>query len=640
MFSFNDIGDVDRNGFVTLDEAKLSLRKNRRASLFALPGEARLKNNIGLTLLFCSSPAYQNLGDAALETLPAEDSRVMNLTSDLSSPLNLQKQTQMSHFSLLIPKFNMIHNIPVANFQTFMVPLVPSVATSRDSVGIAYDRKSHRETKAISGFASFLTFSSISDILDTVTVKVRSCVVVEAHTPIDFRIVRISSNASFNQRDINGMKRLLNYMEVLGDGGVIVHERLRVPKGKRLPIPLHILMSPNLHMLYFRDVDDVQRQWRAGILLHYDFLNNTRNRTEISRYHARAGISVQFDRLTCLQNQSLSEGKGAIPTKNTALDTVIRVFPTFVLRNALPFGLAFKCWQSVAEIGKQRLGKSVKWFPEEESVDESIGSDENGPQPEKGTSLRRHSLADTSEWDFYEVGHIDEGGFTNLNGVDISKKLFLQITQALNVYDSNSSSSRHIFPQKAKPELYWTSPIQLDIDWLQAGGNIAGRLSLPEMIAQLGDEVDVSLRVEVEPNGTTSVTLFSPYWIINKSFMKMEYKFTGNDTTILDSAVGGLPILVSCKEKDGPFDKLLAKKREIAARPIERPTEVIKSIWWEKANGELIFMAPSLRKATSSQVDWCEPMVLDKAGTVNEVSCGGEPSFVCYLCGRPMYFYL
>ncbi len=36
--------DVNRSGFVSFEEAKLSLSKSRRAILFTLPGEARLKN--------------------------------------------------------------------------------------------------------------------------------------------------------------------------------------------------------------------------------------------------------------------------------------------------------------------------------------------------------------------------------------------------------------------------------------------------------------------------------------------------------------------------------------------------------------------------------------------------------------------
>lgn len=625
------LGDVDRNGFVSLEEAKLSLSKSRRASLFALPGEARLKNKTGVALSFCSTAAYKKLGDAALETLEAGELKIMNLSSDFSFPSTVQK-SQMSHFSLLIPKFNFIHNIPVANFQVFMVPLIPSVSNTTFA---ANERKSRRDAGSVSGFASLLTFRAVSDILDTVTVQVRPCVTVEALTPIDFRIVRVSANVAFNQLDLTSMKRLVNYLEVLGDGGIIVHETLRVPKKKQLPIPLYVLTSPYLHMLYFRDIDDVQRQWRAGILLNYDFLSNSRNRAEISRYHARAGISVQFDRLTCLQNPSLEE-KEAATTKYTALDTVIRVFPKFVVRNALPFGLVFKCWQSAVEVGKPRLGKSVKWFPEESSVDGSLVSDENGLLPEKNTTVRRHSLADTSVLDFYDFGYIEEGSSVNLNGVDIGKKLFLQITQALNVHRSKMSVTRHRFPLKAKPELYWTAPIQLDLDLLQAGGNISGRLSLPEIITPLGDEVDVSLKIEVEPSGSTCLTLFSPYWIINKSLMKMEYKFSGNEAIILDSGVGGLPILVSCKEKESSLDTLLAKKREISVRPVERPTEGTKSVWWDNANGDLTFMDPLLRKGTTAQVHWCEPMVLDKTGTRNEINCGGEISFVYLL----LYFCL
>ncbi len=598
------------------------MSKSRIASLIALPGEARLKNKTGVELSFCSTAAYEKLGDAALETLQAGDLKVINLSGDFSLPSTAQQKAQISHFSLLIPKFNFIHNIPVANFQVFMVPLIPSVS---NTTFIANERKSRREARSVSGFASLLTFHAVSDILDTVTVQVRSCVTVEALTPIDFRIVRVSANVAFNQLDLTSMKRLVNYMEVLGDGGIIVHEILHVPKKKHLPVPLNILTSPFLHMLYFRDIDDVQRQWRAGILLHYDFLSNARNRAEISRYHAKAGISVQFDRLTCLQNQSLEESK-TVMTKYTAVDTVIRVFPTFVVRNALPFGLAFKCWQSAVEVGKPRLGKNVKWFPEELSAGGSIGSDEIGLLAEKNTTVRRHSLADTSGLDFYDFGYIEEGGSANFNGVDMGKKLFLQITQALNAYRSKLSVTRHLFPLKAKPELYWTSPIQLDLDLLQAGGNVSGRLSLPEIIAQLGDEVDVSLKVEVE-SSTTCLTLYSAFWISNKSLMKMEYKFSGNEVIILDSGVGGLPILVSCKEKDSSLDTLLAKKREISVRPVERPTEVTKSVWWDNVNGDLTFMDPLLRRGTTSQVHWCEPMLLDKAGTKNEINCGGEISF-------------
>ena len=307
-----------------------------------------------------------------------------------------------------------------------------------------------------------------------------------------------------------------------------------------------------------------------------------------------------------------------------ALDTVIRVLPTFILRNSMPFELNFKCWQS-SGTGNQR-SRTTKQYLE---VDTIQGSDITAnlldeSHFEKDADAARHTSSEEADWDFFDFGHIAAGCHVNLNGVDMSKKLFLKITQT--IVDPNGSQivNRNLLNRQAEHEFYWTSPIQLDVDWLQAGGNVTGRLSLPEINAQLGDFVDVSLQVAVELNGTASCTLFSPYWVINKSLMKMEYKFTGQDTTKLDSAVGGLPILARCNEQDDSL--IFVGKREIAALPIERPNEITKRVWWDKANGELMLKPPLLRNGSSQIVKWSESIALDEAGTTGEIRCGGKMS--------------
>merc|ERR1711933_322522 len=76
--------------------------------------------------------------------------------------------------------------------------------------------------------------------------------------------------------------------------------------------------------------------------------------------------------------------------------------------------------------------------------------------------------------------------------------------------------------------------------------NRNGAISSPLISVQLGDEIDLKIHCSVNKNGTIQVSFIARYGIINKTGMKMMFKFNGEQALICDSGVRGLPILSQC----------------------------------------------------------------------------------------------
>jgi len=208
---------------------------------------------------------------------------------------------------------------------------------------------------------------------------------------------------------------------------------------------------------------------------------------------------------------------------------------------------------------------------------------------------------------FGVADQLPAGGTVRLNGMDMSEVLYLQVSQDCASWQGDLS------------KLIWSSPISIDLGRLKTGGKKSGSLSLPTIQGRLGDLCDIQLSVIVERDGTPFCTLFSPYWITNKTGMKLLYKVTGNDM-IYDSGVGGMPILTSCKV--GDTSSVGVAKREIAIMPLEGPKADVATVWWDDAtNGKLILEHISLKHNGKKRVEWSGEIGLDQAGSFGEIKC-------------------
>ena len=96
---------------------------------------------------------------------------------------------------------------------------------------------------------------------------------------------------------------------------------------------------------------------------------------------------------------------------------------------------------------------------------------------------------------------------------------------------------------------------------------------LPNIVLNLGDTCDCLLHVSIGcgtrvPEGI----IYSPYWLMNKTGAKLEYRISGQKTSYLDSGSGGLPVMVhGCSKSKHTIEKYQPVSNEISVLPLERP---------------------------------------------------------------------
>ena len=161
--------------------------------------------------------------------------------------------------------------------------------------------------------------------------------------------------------------------------------------------------------------------------------------------------------------------------------------------------------------------------------------------------------------------------------------------------------------------------VQINLDKLLAGGNKNGAKSLPEVSVKLGDEAVFFIHVTVDRNGLLHADFFAKYYIVNKTGMKMMFKFNGWDRMPFDSGVGGIPILAYCFD-----DKTVVGtgRREMSICPLESTAGKASNVWWDtNASGRLVINPPLLKQGNNRFSGWCNPIKIDVVGTTHEIFC-------------------
>ena len=147
----------------------------------------------------------------------------------------------------------------------------------------------------------------------------------------------------------------------------------------------------------------------------------------------------------------------------------------------------------------------------------------------------------------------------------------------------------------------------------------SGSIQLPVLKGTIGDDADFYVSVTVERSGIPTCSIFAPYWLNNKTGMKMMLKFSGRDDCMYDSGAGGLPIMAMC-HPGGKKD--IGDQREVSILPIEGATLDTTKAWWDESmNGTLVLNHPPLNSRGKSLVDWSSDVRLDAVGTLGECRC-------------------
>jgi len=620
---FSDVNE----GPISFLDVKRGLRKSSSTRCYFSGCETvQLKNSVGRDLNVATKDvldvgraqgislqtmlaSFQNIGTGSISAIPLKE---INDYDD-SHPHKL-----IGRISLYCDGYKMIDDIGMSPYQPLMFPLVRRGKTNRHA---------GKRTKNASGFAPFLTVVPNSASLDSITLEIRSCVTIITEIPIKIRIVRLSRKLGYLRKrgtksQIDLLKKNLGpALKRLAHGAVIVHERNVVKEGTSDPLPLDILDSSHYHVLLIQDLTTGNNDsWREPVLLTKDFLFNAMQSREISRCHSSSGILVLKDRLnihmSTRHHNPLDVDTNKSILRRTAWDTTIKIVPFFLLSNSLPFPILIRSWQFSKNKDDEAWTEYIQY---EERNDESYSSDDDTSSMTpslRGRSSNSEQFHLPKEENFksnhFSLDRVEKGGTLRLSGISLKQPIFIQVSQSVEL------------PQEIEGEIMWSGTVKLGLDRLRTGVNRKGSLSLPKIVLDIGDNCDTLVDVSVEQGiGVPMCTIYSPYWLMNKTGMKLEYKIlTGHFKRYMDSGVGGLPVMIHCGKSIETNKIHHNAAREVSLVPLERPSKSILQPWWDAtSNGILVLQETAINNKNRHLVGWSEKIELDAAGTSGETHC-------------------
>ena len=640
--------DLDGDGCISYYELEQAVRSRtmNAKSIFESSSLIRIHNTMGYDFYFGS---VARNGDNAI-TRASQSSNYEDVVKEIAldsfdichvgrtRPLKLGADfTKRKHhrffrsgdtISLKFQHFRNINNIQVPAFQKVIFPL---------------SYLNPREWSPASRFLPTLTIAPVTDPLETVSLTVRSSFIIQANTPICVEIYKVKSSPSRGLSVEEKMAYCLQKAEFV--------MRLDLDEGENAGIPLNVVLSKSLHFLRIRD--EGQSKWRNPVIFDRDFLWNLKADRDVSRAHARVGINV-------VRKQLINEGGTTIhrapapsvhsrrgsnanahappsvalqPTK--AWDTAIRVLPSIVLSSSLPFNVQFHCFQKVKKgYGDPFQNNTPPW---------SSSSLRNGGQPKKKKKKKRsnhgfgfrkqknktfkfsrpssssssigskgRAIMGTSRGDaapFNSKGTIKVGSEVKLTGVDLNESLWISISR-------EDGSSRE------------SNPIELNLKAMSGGR------ALPTVRGNLEDEVIFKVSGAHMRNTCKMLNIFSPYWVVNKTGMSLQYEVSGREKSLHDTTLGSAPVLVD----SGDQGRALGDNwggNWIRTIPNQGVYKDKLTEWWNvKENGPItarkdLLNCGSLRggsnsggKGISLEPDFSEKIGLDNVGQIGEINCG------------------
>ncbi|KAL7554677.1 hypothetical protein ACHAWF_018946 [Thalassiosira exigua] len=622
LVAFLNLTPPEEDGTISLESLISAFKFYTARCYFTGSREILIKNDIGRVL---KASTKESVEDHLLDQRVASESDFLRLLGDvfLSTDDGSSCAIPLSGRLCLHTKgYKMVDDIRVSPYQTLMFPLKRQ---RRGSV-----RRRRRHTSA-SGFSPFITVVPKSDSLDNLSLNVRTSVYIRTDIPVGIRIVRIGKAVSkfrAGKKDTSnidlGKKNLMAALKRVVEGAPIVYEKHGINEGDIAPLPLDVLESSHYHALLIQ----WNNSWRDPVLLTKDFLFNPTNLRQVSRCHALSGIAVHKERLNLRlsdkhRNTTRADNKSIL--KRTAWDVAIQVMPFFLLSNALPFPIIVRTWQ-VSKDDEDELWDEPLIL---DNMDDDLSSDEEQSTRTPSIKYRRvtpddiHVTTGSASFNRYSEDHVAIGQTVRLSGVTLGEPLFLQVSQHVNASED--------------VDFLWTNPLQVELPKLKTGINPKGIRRLPKLILDLGDNCDCLVDVTAGQNEgelrAPVCTIYSPYWFMNKTGSKLEYRVAGQSKSYLDSGSGGLPVMIHGSKSESTNEKYTNVSKAISVIPIECPSrEVLARNWWdESTNGPLVFPQKCpIEGKGHNLVDWSEDIDLDEVGTSKGVFCrrGKAPGFI------------
>lgn len=283
---FIDIVDKDKDGSISFFELEEAVKDHKMSAKSIFENQSsliRIENAIGIDLHFA---CVAQLGEE--DTARAEASsgfelcevgftKSLKLGADFMSRQRSRFFKESDYLALKFENdvFEMLSELNISAFQKIIVPLQLSAG--------------HQMNTAASRFSPAMVLDPKTDALETVTMQVRSCFVVEAHVAIEVQIMVVQRNDDSRHEDFARRRdnRKLSPEDKINAllENATEDFRLSLKESERASIPLSCLISSKLHLLRIRDVS--QDKWRSPIKIDRDFLWNISNQKEISNLHRR-----------------------------------------------------------------------------------------------------------------------------------------------------------------------------------------------------------------------------------------------------------------------------------------------------------------------------------------------------------------
>ena len=624
----------DFEGLVSFQHVEAAVRRVTSRCYFAGCEEIQLQNDLGMEVRVTTKTnfdlllsKYDVLNEEIFQTVVGSfqgighgEENAVSLKKQIER-LDFSKQSLCGNLSLLIPGFRFIENIAVNPYQTLMFKLK-----------MRSGKSNRRRTQGVSGFKPYMTVVPKSTSLDTITLYMQSNVVIRSEVPVKIRIVRLGKSAGQfskkkaqkrNKKSIDLTKKyFMTALKRSVEGAPIVYERMCKAGGDSVALPLSLLVSSSFHAILIQDVSGkIKNAWRTPLLFTKDYLFNPLNIRDVARYHTMTGVVIQKERLN-VQNPGESRHKASLGgkiknvTRRTAWDVTIRVIPSVLCLNSLPFPISVRVWQHANKDDEDDWDSAAAALLDDlEEAASSSDDDDTMMTPtikNKGVNAEQYHLSTAHTSDYYHEDVVHVGETLRLSGVSLSYPLFVEVSQQLQMSDIASLTP--------------TSSLQINLQELQTGMNRKGVRSLPKLVLDLGDNCDCLVDVSIDRESQMPLcTFYSPYWLVNKTGMKLEYIVNGSNDCAkryLDSGVGGVPVLMHCSKSDETNETLVQGSRQLSLIPLECARKEILENWWDQGNnGKLVLQKNGVVDGKSHLVDWCKEINLDAVGTGGEIHC-------------------
>eukprot|EP00518_Triparma_eleuthera_P023023 CAMPEP_0197561062 /NCGR_PEP_ID=MMETSP1320-20131121/24421_1 /TAXON_ID=91990 /ORGANISM="Bolidomonas sp., Strain RCC2347" /LENGTH=1592 /DNA_ID=CAMNT_0043122663 /DNA_START=58 /DNA_END=4832 /DNA_ORIENTATION=- len=631
---FIDIVDKDKDGSISFFELEEAVKDHKMSAKSIFENQSsliRIENAIGIDLHFACVAQLGEEDTARAEAFSGFElcevgfTKSLKLGADFMSRQRSRFFKESDYLALKFENdvFEMLSELNISAFQKIIVPLQLSAG--------------HQMNTAASRFSPAMVLDPKTDALETVTMQVRSCFVVEAHVAIEVQIMVVQRNDDSRHEDFARRRdnRKLSPEDKINAllENATEDFRLSLKESERASIPLSCLISSKLHLLRIRDVS--QGKWRSPIKIDRDFLWNISNQKEISNLHRSIGIRVDTERLTIHKptaqvssERSSGDRRRANTFASQAWDTTIHVLPSIVLSNSLPFPISVRCRQRgrgesegssssdhhqnlLGQLYGGKEGKEHSGMRRKSRLSTAFGKNHKAIKPKKYTKNKTFkkqkssssgrpgtSSSRANQAPFRMEGKIGKGKELKLTGVNMAESMLVSICR--------------------ESDGWWSQEVELQVSDLLTGGQ---KLSPVKSSLRSGD-VKFTISGVTTPSQIHRLSIFSPYWLVNKTGYSLSYKISGTKgKEISDQSLGGLPVLTDAGTS-GLLDGNLDGSSLQCIPNTGLFLDILNEFWGDSTNGNCVSQKNLDLTSRDVPVKYSDKIGLDNVGQEGEIACG------------------